>query len=67
MGCGALGKGDCDLPVTDFDAALALDEIAADLGSITGLEAAQVLGQATVRVSANHRHDHVEVDLDQDR
>jgi len=35
---GALGKGDRDLPLADFDAPLALDEVAVELRGVTRLK-----------------------------
>lgn len=52
---------------THLDIPLAPDKVAVDLGGVAIFKTAQLLGKPTVQGVRDHRHHHIEVDLDEDR
>ena len=64
---GALGELHSDVPVPNFDSTPALDEVPENFWCIAVFETTQLPGQTAIQGICNHRHDHIKVDLDQDR
>ena len=64
---GALCEFHIDVPVTNFNSTSTLDEVTEYFWGITIFKATQLLSKAAIKGVRNHSHDHIKVDLDQDR
>ena len=64
---GAFCELHIDIAVTNFNSTSTLDKVAEYLWCITIFKTAQLLGKAAIKGVRNHSHDHVKVDLDEDR
>ena len=64
---GALGELHIDISVTNFDSTATFDEVPENLWCIAVFKTTQLLGETAIKSIRYHSHDHIKMDLDQDR
>jgi hypothetical protein len=64
---GAFRECHCDFLLLYIDLSFTSDKMPVYFWSVTAFESAKILSEPAIEGVRNHGHDHIEVDLDQDR